>query len=73
MRLILSELKSGARDPCIMTVVTGRGNRSGDKGAVLPLQIREFLNENGGLDITEVPGNPGCFVISRGSILKWLV
>jgi len=40
---MLSELKSGARIPCSMAIVTGRGNRSGDEGVVLQLQVRAFF------------------------------
>ena len=73
MRLILSELKSRTCAPCSITVVTGRGNGSGNGGAVLTLQFHAFFTEHGGPEITEVLGNPGRFVPSRDSILRWLV
>ena len=71
LRLTLEELNSGARTPCDITVITGRGNRSGEGGAVLPDQVRSFLIEYGGPEITEVPRNPGCFLLTRDSVIKW--
>jgi pentatricopeptide repeat protein len=72
MRLFLSELKSGSRPPIDMIIVTGRGIGSGEKGAVLPQEVRSFLIENGGPALTEVPRNPGRFVLTQVSIINWL-
>jgi pentatricopeptide repeat domain-containing protein 1 len=72
MRLFLSELKSGNRSPIEVVIITGRGIGSGEKGAVLPQEVRSFLIENDGPKSTEVPRNPGCFVLTKESILKWL-
>eukprot|EP00613_Pedinella_sp_CCMP2098_P001087 CAMPEP_0171640052 /NCGR_PEP_ID=MMETSP0990-20121206/30153_1 /TAXON_ID=483369 /ORGANISM="non described non described, Strain CCMP2098" /LENGTH=102 /DNA_ID=CAMNT_0012214055 /DNA_START=413 /DNA_END=718 /DNA_ORIENTATION=- len=71
LRLTLEELDSGARTSCDIIVITGRGNRSGEGGAVLPDEVRSFLIEYGGPEITEIPQNPGCFLLTLDSIVKW--
>jgi len=55
------------------TVITGQGHGSGSAGPVLLAATRAFLTE--GIDppveITEVPSNPGLFVVRAAAIRKW--
>ena len=71
MRIVLSEVQSGFRKPGKLTIITGWGKHSEDK-PVLPGEVRSFLRDYYDLELTEVPGNRGRFVIPLGSIQKWL-
>ena len=71
MRLVLSELRSGVREPHDITVITGQGKHSQNE-AVLLGEARSFLRDFYDLELTEVPGNKGRFVIPLDSIQKWI-
>jgi hypothetical protein len=64
--------KRGEKEGGGLTIITGRGNRSGERGAVavLPQQIRACLGDMG-LEVTEVPNNPGCLVLTQKQLVKW--
>ena len=53
-------------------VVTGRGNRS-EGEAMLPSAMRAFLVDTRGPRVTEVPENPGRFILRRDELVEWLV
>ena len=55
-----------------VVVVTGRGNRS-EGEAVLPSAMRAFLVDTRGPGVTEVPENPGRFILRREALVEWLV
>ena len=68
MRTDHAEFKSGIRQASSLTVITGRGNKSGEGGAVLPNEIREFLSD-AGIEFSAVPNNPGCLRITKAGVL----
>ena len=73
-RVILYHTLLGSRKIADLAVVTGQGRGSGSDGPVLPTVTRQFLTEemHPPLQIEEVPGNPGMFLVSRGSIEAWV-
>jgi pentatricopeptide repeat protein len=68
---LLGDLSAGKRGVCNITVITGRGNRS-EGEAVLPQEMRDYLSSMSGPTPCEVPGNPGCFVLTKKSIQMWI-
>jgi hypothetical protein len=72
MAALLRDLSSNKQGIYEVTVVTGRGDRSKDGEAVLPNEVRSFLASVAGPTVTEVPGNPGRFILTRESIMEWL-
>lgn len=71
LRVFLEEMRSGARQPLGVLVITGRGKHSQQRSAVLPDALRAFLSEVSGPTPTEVPGNPGVFKLTKTSIDSW--
>eukprot|EP00613_Pedinella_sp_CCMP2098_P060822 CAMPEP_0171986624 /NCGR_PEP_ID=MMETSP0993-20121228/274965_1 /TAXON_ID=483369 /ORGANISM="non described non described, Strain CCMP2098" /LENGTH=289 /DNA_ID=CAMNT_0012639535 /DNA_START=27 /DNA_END=896 /DNA_ORIENTATION=+ len=71
LRLVLLDLKSVSYPSRDIVIITGQGKGSGERGAVLPDQVRSFLIECSGPQITEVPTNPGRFLLVREDILTW--
>ena len=70
LRCLLRDLKAKTRGMCDITVITGRGK--GSKGeAVLPQETRSFLASASGPLVTEVPANPGCFLLTEEHLLIW--
>ena len=72
--VILHEIASGERAIGDLTVITGRGRRSGSEGPVLMHSTREFLREqfDPSLEITDIPDNPGRFVLEATTIQNWV-
>jgi DNA-nicking Smr family endonuclease len=77
LSLALEEMGKGGGPAFDVRVITGRGNHvnsSGEKG-VLRQGLRAFvlsLPPLGLLELEEVQGNDGCFVIKKSGIAKWL-
>lgn len=53
-------------------VVTGQGHGSGVDGPVLQKEVPDFLKKQGGPAITPMKNNPGCFMITKVSLEKWM-
>jgi pentatricopeptide repeat domain-containing protein 1 len=70
LRCLLRDLRTSKRKVCDIVVITGRGNRSVGS-PVLPQETRSFLTSVEGPIPTDVPGNPGQFVLKKKSILAW--
>ena len=70
-RCFLEEFRSGRQILNDMAIVTGRGNNSAG-APVLLTSVRSFLRKRDGPAITEVASNPGCFILTEGSIKEWL-
>ena len=68
----LNGVDMAAQKQCDVVVITGRGNRS-EGEAVLPNAMRAFFVDTRGPRITEVPENPGCFILRREALVDWLV
>ena len=70
----LHEFVEGTRAIANLTVVTGQGRGSGERGAVLPSSTRSFLQTQlkPSLAVTEVENNPGCFMLMAESIRAWV-
>jgi hypothetical protein len=49
-------------------VITGKGNRSGPDGPVLPTKIPQFLQTHMGLETTLIEGNTGMFLVTKTSV-----
>ena len=71
MRCLLRDLKYDRRSLCDITVVTGRGKGS-EGEAVLPLEVRSFLSSIAGPTPTEVPTNPGRFILKHRALREWI-
>jgi len=72
LRILLSELQSGARKSDDIILITGRGKHSEDNKAMLSGEMRSFLRDSYGLGLSEVPGNAGSNVLPLDSIRNWL-
>lgn len=70
MRCLLQDLCRGERSSQSLAVITGRGKHSSGN-AVLPSEVRLFLLEVSGPETTDVPDNPGCFLLTASAISKW--
>ena len=68
---VLESLKDGTRQCVDIAVVTGRGNGS-EGDAVLPTAVRQFLACISAPPVTDVPFNPGRFILSKRDIQLWL-
>ena len=68
----LNSVDMAAQKQRDVIVVTGRGNRS-EGEAVLPSAMRAFLVDTRGPRVTEVPENPGRFILHREALVEWLV
>jgi len=71
---VLYEYAEGERTISDLTVITGQGHGSGSEGPVLPAATRTFLTEgiDPPLEITDVPSNPGIFVVTEAAIRNWV-
>ena len=71
---VLHDYADGKRTITDLTVVTGQGHGSGSAGPVLPMALRAFLSEgiDPPIEITEVPKNPGIFVVTAAAIRDWV-
>ena len=69
--LTMSEFSDGERPIADLSVITGQGHGSAD-GPVLVESTRAFLREQFELEITEVPSNPGMFVVKAAAIQAWV-
>jgi pentatricopeptide repeat protein len=54
-----------------ITVVTGKGNRSGTGGPVRQTEIPLFLQGKLGLEIQSVEGNTGRFLVTQTTLQMW--
>ena len=70
---VLYEYMDGERTITDLTVITGQGHGS-TAGPVLPAATRAFLTEgiDPPIEITEVPKNPGIFVVTAAAIRDWV-
>ena len=70
----LHEFVEGTRAIANLTVVTGQGRGSGERGAVLPSSTRSFLQTElkPSVAVTEVENNPGRFMLMVESIRAWV-
>ena len=70
----LNEFFEGQREVSDLVVITGQGHGSGSAGPVLGSATREFLTKgcDPPLEIIEVEGNPGRFVVQAASIRTWV-
>uniref|UniRef100_A0A7S2BL41 Smr domain-containing protein n=1 Tax=Octactis speculum TaxID=3111310 RepID=A0A7S2BL41_9STRA len=72
IRKFLDDIRSRGHKPKNVIVVTGKGTRSAG-APVLQQSVHSFLVEIDGPVITEVPSNPGCFILTKKSIADWLL
>ena len=87
LRKVIREFDEGVICPTELHVITGQGNSRKNanylpeanrhesrwkQGAVLPTATRSLIKEIGGPEITEIPRNPGCFIITKAALEKWL-
>jgi len=70
---VLYEYMDGERTITDLTVITGQGHGS-TAGPVLAAATRAFLTEgiDPPIEITEIPKNPGRFVVTAAAIRNWI-
>ena len=69
---LLKDFRAGRIGCQDVIIVTGRGKHSESGKAVIPDDIRSFLLQVDGPTVTEVPRNPGRFILSARHLQDWI-